>query len=129
LLIAGTLMAALACLNQGCRLTSRSQPTPADPYADTTTAIDLEVTNHNWNDVVVYVRHGGIRTRLGTVGTAKSIVLRFPRTYAYAAPISLIAAPIGNPSSFESERFIVQSGQSVFWTVENSLQRSSLMIR
>jgi len=50
-------------------------------------------------------------------------------SYAYARAVSLLAAPIGSPSTFESERFVLQPGQHAYWTIENSLPRSSLMIR
>jgi hypothetical protein len=91
--------------------------------------VDVQVDNHNWSDVVVYLLHGGIRTRLGTVGTAQSISFRFPASYAVVDRVSLLVAPIGSSQRFESERFSVLSGQRVFWTIENTLNRSSLLVR
>lgn len=91
--------------------------------------VELQVDNHNWSDVVVYLLHGGMRTRLGTVGTAHSTSFRFPASYAAADRVSLLVTPIGSQQRFESERFSVLSGQRVFWTVENALNRSSLLIR
>jgi hypothetical protein len=129
ILTAASVMVALASALEGCRLAPRAHPLPS-ALADTTgQVVELEVTNHNWSDVVVYLNHGSLRTRLGTVQTARSTVLRFPMSYAYARAISLVAAPIGSPSSFESERFVLQPGQHAYWTVENTLARSSLMIR
>jgi hypothetical protein len=129
--LAGVAMVAFASMVQSCRVVPRSRPIPADSAVEDTTGkiVELVVTNHNWSDVVVYLNHGSLRTRLGMVQTARSTVLRFPMSYAYARAVSLIAAPIGSPSSFESERFVLQPGQHAYWTIENSLSRSSLMIR
>jgi hypothetical protein len=91
--------------------------------------IDVEVENHNWSDVVIYVLHGGTRTRLGTAGTAKSTEFRFPASYVFADRVSLLATPIGSTSRYQSERFKVSPGQRVVLTLESSISRSSLMIR
>lgn len=117
----------------GCRATPR-QPSPVS-RADSTagdsvpTFVDLRVDNHNWSDVVIYLLHGGTRTRLGTVSTARSTVFRFPASYAFANRVSLLVTAIGSPVRFESERFSVHAGQRVVWTIENTLTRSSLLIR
>src|SRR4051812_25730077 len=91
--------------------------------------VDVQVANHNWADVVVYLNHGSTRTRLGSVGTARSSDFRFPASYAHGTSITLLVTPIGSPTRFESERFTVQPGQTVYWTIESTLVRSSLMIR
>jgi hypothetical protein len=91
--------------------------------------VELQVDNHNWSDVTVYLVRSGNRTRLGTVGTARSGEFRVPASYAATSRLSLLVTPIGSPTRFESERFSVQPGQRVIWTIESSLKRSSLMIR
>ena len=109
---------------------SAADVTPAGAERDSVPKfIEVQVDNHNWSDVVIYLLHGGTRTRLGTVGTAHSTSFRFPASYAAADRVSLLVTPIGSPLRFESERFSVLSGQRVFWTVENALNRSSLLIR
>jgi hypothetical protein len=91
--------------------------------------VDVQVANHNWADVIVYLNHGASRTRLGSVGTARASEFRFPASYAHGTSVTLLVTPIGSPARFESERFTVQPGQTVYWTIESSLARSSLMIR
>lgn len=91
--------------------------------------VDVQVANHNWADVVVYLNHGATRTRLGSVGTARASEFRFPASYAHGTSVTLLVTPIGSPTRFESERFTVQPGQTVYWTIESTLVRSSLMIR
>jgi hypothetical protein len=123
----------VAALGSGCASLRhhRSSTTSADSGADLsdTSVVDLQIDNHNWSDVVVSIVHGGTRTRLGTVHTATTTVLKFPLSYAFANSVSLVAAPIGSRSQFESERFRVLSGQRVYWSIETSLARSSLVVR
>jgi hypothetical protein len=91
--------------------------------------ITVSVENHNWSDVVVSLVRNGHTHRLGTVTGASNAVLRFPAYYGEAsAPLQLMAHPIGDPTVFRSERFVVMPGQQVTWTLENSLVRSSLAI-
>jgi uncharacterized protein YceK len=123
----------VAALESGCASLRhhRSSTTSSAAVADVsdTSFVDLQIDNHNWSDVVVSIVHGGTRTRLGTVHTASTTVLKFPFSYAFANAVSLVAAPIGSPSQFESERFRVLSGQRVYWSIESSLARSSLVVR
>src|SRR5437762_4222899 len=53
----------------GC---SHSVPVPgyAEPEAVPPTPVVLEVENHNWADVVLYVLHDGIQTRFAQVAAA-----------------------------------------------------------
>ena len=120
-------------ITSGCRgAAGRSTPAPTDSAAAADSVprfIDVQIDNHNWSDVVIYVVHGGMRTRLGTAGTAKSTELRFPASYVFADRVSLLAAPIGSPARFQSERFKAYPGQRVILTIESTLSRSSLMVR
>jgi hypothetical protein len=107
-----------------------SAAAPADSVADSVPRfIDVQVDNHNWSDVVIYVIHGGQRTRLGTAGTARSTELRFPASYVFADRVSLLATPIGSRARYESERFKALPGQVVVLTLESTISRSSVMIR
>ena len=131
-LVFASALSAFAAVS-GCRMIpGHGKPVPVlDPATgDTITRfIEVQVENHNWSDVVVYLLHGGSRLRLGTAGTARSTEFRFPANYAFADRVSLLVAPIGSRAQFESERFKVHPGQRVFWTIESGLARSSLMIR
>ena len=90
----------------------------------------VSIENHNWGDVVVsLVRADGTLFRMGTVTAGRSVMLRFPGSYiANSATLQLMAKPVGGFSLLRSQRFSMQPGQQVVWTIENSLDRSSLAI-
>jgi hypothetical protein len=90
----------------------------------------LEIDNRNWSDVVVIlIRNNGQRTRIGTVNAATKAVLRLPGHYLQgSATLQLVARPIGGWGEYRSERFVVQRGQEVVWTLESGLERSSLAV-
>jgi hypothetical protein len=91
--------------------------------------ISLEVENHNWSDIVIYVMNGNQSRRLGMVAGLSSIAFVFPyRSLATGGNVRLKAYPIGGPGPFTSENLLVQPGQGVKWTLESDLSRSSLAI-
>jgi hypothetical protein len=131
-LVFASVLGVLAVVSGCHKIPGHGKPVPVvDPVTGDSIPhfIEVQVENHNWSDVVVYLLHGGTRLRLGTAGTARSTEFRFPANYAFANRVSLLVAPIGSRSQFESERFKVHPGQRVFWTIESGLVRSSLMIR
>jgi hypothetical protein len=68
--------------------------------------------------------------RLGTARGLTNTELSFPSAYARGgAALVLIAAPIGSNDRFASERFFVQPGQEVSWTLEARLAQSSISVR
>ena len=68
----------------GCHSRHRGD---VEPDAD----ITLDVINHNWLDVTVYVLHDGERTRLGlvTASSTQSFTLLAPRQSITATPYAL----------------------------------------
>ena len=90
----------------------------------------VSIENHNWSDVIISIAPGsGQPVRLGIVTGATNAVLRFPGSYiANSQVLQLLARPVGGRSLLRSERFTVQPGQQVTWTLESSLQRSSLAV-
>jgi hypothetical protein len=92
-------------------------------------AIELAIANHNWLDVVVFVVHGGQRTRLTTVTAAKSASTLIPEfTLRNQGHIRLLAHAVGNPETFTSEVIVVRAGMRIEWTLETDLKRSSVGI-
>jgi hypothetical protein len=126
--------ALLLVATSGCaRHTTVDGATPAPASGGRTPAasaqIVLAVENHSWSDIVVSVLRNGHAHRLGTVTGASNAVLRFPAYYGEAStPLQLLAHPIGDPTVYRSERFVVLPGQQITWTLENSLVRSSLAV-
>ncbi len=89
--------------------------------------IALQVTNHNYLDVVVYVLHDGQRTRIGTVTGSSSQVFYLPvRLLGQGHEIQLYGDAIGSPDFASTERLIIQPGQYIEWTLESDLRRSSV---
>jgi hypothetical protein len=89
--------------------------------------IALNVTNHNYLDVVVYVLHDGQRTRVGTVSGSSSTVFFLPtRLIGQAREIRLFGDAIGSDAYAVTDILVVQRGQYIEWTLETDLRRSSV---
>ena len=89
--------------------------------------IALSVTNHNYLDVVIYVVHDGVQTRVGMVTGSSSAVFFLPaRLLGQAREIQLVGDAIGNDSYARTEVLVVQRGQYIEWTLETDLRRSSV---
>lgn len=114
LLTAGGLLAA-------CH--SRPDPVAEGP-AD---GVPLEISNHNWSDVVIYVVRDGFQSRLGVAGAASATSFLLPRRMlGQAGELQLFGRPIGAQGSAFTETVIVQPGQWVEWTLEDDLSRSAI---
>lgn len=89
--------------------------------------IALNVTNHNYLDVVVYVVHDGQRTRIGTVTGSSSTVFFLPfRLLGQGREIRLFGDAIGSDAYAVTDILVVQRGQYIEWTLETDLRRSSV---
>ena len=116
---------ALLSAGPACGLWSRdSHPGPAAPH----TKVAVEVDNHNWNDVTIYLMTGGLPQRLGMVTAMTSGRFGFPAQRLHSAgSVRLRALPVaGQPHT--SEAILVQPGQAITWTLENDLDRSSFTV-
>jgi hypothetical protein len=104
-------------------VSSEKGPAPSEGN----TAIPLEVTNHNWLDVVISVVHDGLRTRVGTASASSSSSFALPaRLLGQGREIRLVGRPIGGASSVITETIVVQPGQYIEWTLEADLPQSSI---
>lgn len=91
--------------------------------------VQLEVENHNWSDIVIYLVRGTQAERLGTVTSLSRVNLVFPyRKLGNGTTVRLRAYPIGGRAAFTSESLLVQPGQTIRWTLENDLDRSFLAV-
>jgi len=121
--LAALLLAAPACFifNRG----SKAAPSPAIDVPEG--EIALTVTNHNFLDVVIYVLHDGVQTRVGTVTGSSSAVFFLPaRLLGQGREIRLLGDAIGNDAYASTDIVIVQRGQYIEWTLETDLRRSSV---
>lgn len=92
--------------------------------------VKLDVNNHNWLDVVIYVVHSGQRTRVATVvatGSASVVVPNYALRNS-GGQIRLLVHAIGNPKTFMSETIVARPGMTIDWTLESDLKRSSISV-
>ena len=102
---------------------SKESPSPGN------SEILLDVENHHWSDIVIYLMNGNQSQRLGMVSGVSSKSFVFPyRQIATGGRVRLRAHPVGGQGSFTSEDVVIQSGQGIKWTLESDLKRSSLTV-
>jgi hypothetical protein len=122
LLLASWLAATTLC---GCA--SKTEGEAETPAAAANTPVGLEVENHGWSDIVIYLVRGTAEERLGTVGSLNSTVFTFPfHRLGTGNDARLKADPIGSDRVYYSEDIHIQPGQSLKWTLESDLSRSFL---
>ena len=115
---------------------SRSPSRPAiapatspDAAPDPNTTVVVEIENHYHGDVVIYLavghpaeasrqRHRAEHGRV-QLSVAAHSVLRHHR---------LLAHPIAGARNYASDALLIQPGQSITWTLESDLDRSSLVV-
>jgi hypothetical protein len=79
--------------------------------------------------VIVYLMNGNQSERLGTATGVSTTRFSVPyRRIASGGRLRLRAHPIGGSGSFTSEDVVIQPGQSVKWTLESDLNRSSMAV-
>jgi hypothetical protein len=120
------LFAALLSTGPGCGLIPRRDPTAAGSQLHT--EVSVEVENHNWSDITIYLMAGGLPHRLGMVTALSSASFAFPsHRLNTGTGVRLRALPVaGRP--FTSEPILVRPGQAIMWTLENDLDISSLSV-
>ncbi|HET9727599.1 MAG TPA: hypothetical protein VFP28_11835 [Gemmatimonadales bacterium] len=99
------------------------QPSPDTAPVD----VPLEVDNHNWLDVVIYVVHDGERSRVGIVNASSQSSFVLPaRLVGQGHELRLLGHPIGGEGGTLTETVTVQPGQYIQWTLESDLSRSAI---
>jgi len=98
-------------------------PVPSEGTGD----IPLEIANHNWLDVIIYVVRDGQATRLGIASASSSASFSLPaRMLGQGREIRLAGHPIGGSGGTLTETVVVQPGQWIEWTLESDLNRSAI---
>jgi hypothetical protein len=117
---------ATAPLGAACHSWSGSSPPAALAYGPAD-SVSLQVANHNWSDVVIYVLRDGQPSRIGIATAASSASFVLPRRMlGQAGEIRLWGRPIGGRGDAFTETVVVQPGQWVEWTLETDLSRSAI---
>ncbi|HEX9607735.1 MAG TPA: hypothetical protein VF962_10925 [Gemmatimonadaceae bacterium] len=87
----------------------------------------LEVENHNWADVVLYVVHDGVQTRFTQVAAAHNLSIEIPpRLQGQMGVIRIAVRRIGGTDSFVSQAISLRGNSAVRVTIESSLSHSSV---
>ena len=119
------LLAALPLSSSAChhaRSTPADQPAPAE-----TDAVPLEIANHNWLDVIIYVVRDGQPMRVGIANASSSASFTLPaRLLGQGREVRLWGHPIGGTGGALTETVVVQPGQWIEWTLENDLELSAI---
>jgi hypothetical protein len=101
-------------------LASATPETTAEPVV-------LEVENHNWADVVLYVLHDGVQTRFTQVAAAHNVSIEIPaRLQGQMGVIRIAARRIGGTDSYVSQAISLRGSSAVRLTIESSLNHSSV---
>ena len=113
---------ALVSSSLACGAFSSRNPSP------TRSRVTVEVENHNWSDITVYLVTAGLPHRLGMVTALSNATFAFPSQHLNTgSSIRLRALPVAG-RAFTSETILVQPGQAISWTLENDLDASSLTV-
>jgi len=116
------LLAVLA--DSACR--HKNEPTMAP---DPNSPVLVEVESHFQGDVVIYLLRGNQKERLGLVTALSDQAFTFPfRRLGSSGSSRLLAYPIAGATAYTSDPLYLQQGQSVKWTLEGDLSRSTLVI-
>jgi hypothetical protein len=97
-------------------------PLPPEP-------VMLEVLNHTWLDMAIYVVNGSQRFRVMTVVATNAASVVLPRhLLGHSGEIRLQADPVGDGRRFTSERVLAYPGSTITWTLETDLLKSNVEV-
>src|SRR5256885_11704305 len=109
------LRAALAALLLGasaCFIFNRGKSEPRPAFDVPAGEIALNVTNHSYLDVVVYVLHDGQQTRVGMVTGSSAALLFVPiRLLGLGHELQLYGRAIGSEAFARTQTLVIQAGQ------------------
>ena len=102
------------------------EPTEAPQPAE---SVVLEVENHNWSDIVVYLSHDGILTRFAQVTANTNASLPVPPYLVGSlGVVRLRVRRIGGTDSYASEPISIRTGSTLRLTVETRVATSSVAV-
>ena len=90
----------------------------------------LNVVNHHWGDVDVFIVRDGQRQRVGTVTAASEENFSLsPSITKGSGTLQLQAHAVGSNGGISSESISVRpGGMQITWTLESNLSRATLAI-
>jgi len=121
-------IALAASILQACRGSQFPEDIAPNLTAEAQSLI-LEVQNHNWSDVIIFVVHDGRRTRLNSVtATRNSSLIIPPSMIGQVGHLQLIARRVGAYDRYISPTISVRTGSTIVLTLESDLGRSSVAV-
>jgi hypothetical protein len=131
MLVRSTTLAVCVCFT--ATLSACAHPIPVakneapEPALAPLPPIVLEVENHNWADVILFVVHDGIQTRFAQVAAAHNLSIPIPeRLQGQMGVIKIAARRIGANDTYLSQAISVRGSSAVRFTIESTLARSSV---
>ena len=77
----------------------------------------MQIDNHNFNDMDIYVVRSGQRWLLGQAGGLTKTTLTIGNALAGDGRVRLVAEPIGGSAPIATPTLVIPPGQSIFWTI------------
>ena len=116
-----------ATVVSACGGLSGKKSSDADAPAGRSGDIPLQVVNHHWLDVTIYVIHDGQRTRLGMAGGSAQTRMVVPSgLLGIGRELQLYGDPIGSSERAITEVIVLQPGQFIEWSLASGLARSTV---
>ena len=121
---------ALLSTGLGCGLfSSHSKGSSESNDSSLDSEILVQIENHHWSDIVIYLMDGSQSQRLGMVAGLSDGQFTFPfRKLTTGGNVRLRAYAVGGSGSTTSDDLRIQPGQGVKWILESDLKRSSLSV-
>jgi hypothetical protein len=119
---------AVSVLFIGCARHHRFDDNPqlAEPQAVSGPVV-LEVENHNWSDIVLFVIHDGRTHRLAQIAAARDQTFEIPsRLIGDEGTIRLGLHRIGGRDDYNTEPISIRTGNTIRLTIEGKLEHSSI---
>ncbi|HJP85986.1 MAG TPA: hypothetical protein VJ852_08355 [Gemmatimonadaceae bacterium] len=102
-------------------------PKLAPPQELISGPVVLEVENHNWSDIVLFVIHDGRTQRLAQIAAARDAQFEIPsHLIGDQGVIRLGLHRIGGRDDYRTEAVSVRTGTTIRLTIEGKLEHSSI---
>jgi hypothetical protein len=100
-----------------------------DDVSPSSGELAVRIESHYWSDATISISRGGTWNRLGLAGSNKtsSFVVPF-RQFGTNQAARLKADPVGGDATFVSEAISIRPGALIVWTLESTLDRSSIAV-
>lgn len=87
----------------------------------------LQVENHNWSDVVLFIIHDGRTNRFAQIAAAKDDSFEIPsRFLGEQGAIRVGLHRVGGGDDYRTELVSVRTGDTIRLTIEGKLEHSSI---